>query len=55
MSQRRYDLTDRERAIIEPLLPGKPRGAPRVDDRRVLNGICWRLRTGSSWADLQER
>ena len=27
----------------------------RVDDRRVLNGILWRFRTGSPWADLPER
>jgi transposase len=25
--------------VIAPLLPNKPRGVPRVDDRRVLNGI----------------
>jgi hypothetical protein len=24
--------------VIGPLLPTKPRGVPRVDDRRVLNG-----------------
>lgn len=35
----RYDLTDFEWRVIEPLLPNKPRGVPRVDDRRVLNGI----------------
>ena len=35
----RFDLTDREWAIIEPLLPNKPRSVPRVDDRTVLNGI----------------
>jgi len=29
--------------VIEPLLPNKPRGVPRVDDRRVLNGIFWVL------------
>ena len=28
---------------------------PRVDDRKVLNGIYWRLRTGSPWADIPER
>jgi transposase len=27
--------------VIAPLLPNKPRGVPRVDDRRVLNGIFW--------------
>jgi len=47
MSQRRYELTDFEWSIIEPLLPNKPRGVPRVDDRKVLNGSFWRLRTGS--------
>ena len=35
---KRYDLTDFEWSVIEPLLPNKPRGVPRVDDRRVLNG-----------------
>ena len=34
----RYDLTDFEWRVIEPLLTMKPRGVPRVDDRRVLNG-----------------
>ncbi|MFC3136566.1 IS5/IS1182 family transposase, partial [Microbaculum marinum] len=33
MSQRRYELTDFEWTIIEPLLPNKPRGVARVDDR----------------------
>src|SRR5881275_2085767 len=55
MSARRYELTDFEWSIIAPLLPNKPRGVPRVDDRRVLNGIYWRLRTGSPWADIPER
>jgi len=37
-------------------LRNKPRGMPRADDRTVLNGIYWRLRTGSpSWADIAER
>ena len=52
---RRYELTDFEWSIIEPLLPNKPRGVPRADDRKVLNGIYWRLRTGSPWADIPER
>ena len=55
MTRRRYELTDREWVIIEPLLPNKPRGVPRVDDRRVLNGILWRFRTGSPWAEIPER
>jgi len=55
MTIRRYELTDFEWAIILPLLPNKPRGVARVEDRKVLNGIYWRLRTGSPWADIPER
>lgn len=51
----RYNLTDFEWRIIEPLLPNKSRGVPRVDDRRVLNGIFWVLRSGAPWRDLPER
>jgi transposase len=47
----RYDLTDFEWRVIEPLLPNKTRGGPRVDDRRVLNGIFWVLRSGAPWRD----
>ena len=55
MSERRYEISDFEWVIIEPLLPNKPRGVPRADDRKVLNPIYWRLRTGSPWADIPER
>ena len=41
--------------MIQPLLPNKPRGVPRVDDRRVLNGIFWVLRSGAPWRDLPDR
>ena len=50
MTRRRYELTDGEWSIIAPLLPNKPRGVPRVYDRRVRNGILWRFGTGSPWA-----
>ena len=51
----RFDLSDAEWSMIASLLPNKPRGVPRVDDRRVVNGIFWVLRTGSPWRDLPER
>ena len=51
----RFDLSDREWRLIQPLLPNRPRGVARVDDRRVLNGIFFILRTGSPWRDLPER
>ncbi len=52
---RRHELTDAEWAIIAPLLPNKPRGVARVDDRRVINGILWCFRTGAPWRDVPER
>jgi hypothetical protein len=48
----RYELTDDEWTAIKPMLPNKPRGVPRVNDRRVLNGIFWVLRSGAPWRDL---
>jgi transposase len=48
----RYELADHEWVSIKPMLPNKPRGVPRVNDRRVLNGIFWVLRSGASWRDL---
>jgi transposase len=51
----KHDLTDAEWRLVEPLLPDKPRGSPRVDDRRVLNGIFHVLRTASAWCDVPER
>ncbi len=52
---RRHELSDEEWAIIAPLLPNKVRGVARVDDRRVINGILWRFRTGAPWRDVPER
>lgn len=56
----RFDLSDEEWALIEPLLPPRWRrqgGRPRDEesDRRVLNGIFYVLRTGCPWRDLPER
>ena len=51
----RYDLSEAEWRLVEPLLPVAGRGAARVDDRRVVNGIFYVLRTGSPWRDLPER
>jgi len=54
----RFDLTDAEWTIIAPLLPGaegRKNGRPRPDDRKVINGIFFVLRTGTPWRDLPER
>jgi transposase len=41
----RYELTDHEWTAIKPMLP---------NDRRVLNGIFWVLRSGAPWRDLPD-
>jgi hypothetical protein len=50
----RYELSDYEWTAIKPMLPNKPRGVRRVNDRRVLSGIFWVLRSGAPWRDLPE-
>ena len=57
---RREELQDEQWALIEPLLPkvrrrADGRGRPRCEDRAVLNGILWILRSGARWKDLPER
>ena len=37
----RYELSTYEWSVIRPMLPNKPRSVPRVDDRRILNGVFW--------------
>src|SRR5919112_1558973 len=53
--RRRHELSDDERARLEPLLPPRKRGRRRRDDRRIINGIVWKLATGAPWRDLPER
>lgn len=50
----RYELSHFEWTTIKPMLPNKTRGVRRVNDRRVLNGIFWVLRSGALWRDLPE-
>ncbi len=44
-------LSDRQFARLQPLLPHKVRGVPRVDDRRVISGIIHVLQSGCRWRD----
>lgn len=54
------DLTDEQWQIVEEHIP-KPirrpdgRGRPRLNDRDILNGILWIMRTGAPWKDLPDR
>ena len=48
-------LSERQWEKIAPLLPRqRNRGRPWADNRKVLEGILWILRTGARWVDLPE-
>ena len=54
------DLTDEQWDLIgcflpEPVRRADGRGRPWRENRAVLNGILWILRTGAPWADLPDR
>ena len=55
MSEHHFWVSDTQFARLKPLLPNKPRGVPRVDDRRVISGIIHVLRNGLMWRDAPER
>lgn len=44
-------LTDAQFERVRPLLPSKPKGVPRVDDRRVILGIVLLLISGGHWIE----
>jgi hypothetical protein len=51
-----YRLTDKQWQVIAPLIPppssAATRGRPPIDDRAVLEGIFWKIITGSAWYHL---
>ena len=53
----RFDLTDAQWAVLEPLLPrGKKPGRPVTwTKRQLIDGIRWRVRAGSPWRDVPDR
>ena len=52
---RRYELTDEQWALIEPVIPHAATGRHLKDPRAMLNGMFWVLRSGAPWRDLPER
>ncbi|WP_374197188.1 transposase [Nonomuraea sp. NEAU-A123] len=51
---RRFDLTDAQWAVLEPLLPVPKRsGRPSLSSKRqLIDGIRWRVRVGAPWRDV---
>ena len=51
----RYGLNEQQWRVLEPLLPRQERGGARRSHRTILNGILWRLHTGTPWRDVPAR
>lgn len=59
MARKEELLTDAQWKKLEPLLPEMPKsnkgGRPWADNRDVMEGILWILKTGARWRDLPRR
>ena len=55
MSGDPFRLSDGRWARLAPLLPADVRDVARVDDRRVISGIAYVLRSGCRWSDAPDR
>lgn len=56
----RQEITNEQWAVIEPLIPKRGRrsdgrGRPPREERAIVEGILWVLRTGAPWMDLPDR
>ncbi len=51
------ELSEAEWALVAPFLPAERGrvGRPSHDNRRVLNGILWVVRSGARWIDVPHR
>jgi transposase len=51
MRSNHFWLSDEQWSSIEPFLPTDVRGKARVDDRRVISGIVFVIKSGCRWCD----
>ena len=54
---KRYELTKGQWERVKELLPperARKRGRPRKDDRNMLNGMLWIVRSEAQWRELPE-
>ncbi|MGN0742102.1 MAG: transposase [Candidatus Fimadaptatus sp.] len=55
---RRYEVTSAEWKRIKDILPPErsgTKGQPQIDNRNMLNGMLWILRSGCEWSDMPKR
>ncbi|MGY4494902.1 transposase [Pseudomonas sp. TE3610] len=51
----RYEISDEAWGLVADLfIERRTRGRPRIDDRRMLDGVLWILRSGAAWRDMPE-
>jgi len=59
MAKYKRFINDDQWKLLEPLLPkakhSRKGGRPAIDNRQVLEGILWVLRTGARWQDMPDR
>ena len=53
----RGDLSEAEWRLLRDLLPAERgrKSRPAGDNRPIVNGILWRIRTGAPWRDVPEK
>lgn len=53
----RGDLSEAEWRLLKDLLPPERgrKNRPARDNRSIVNGILWRIRTGAPWRDVPEK
>jgi transposase len=53
----RGDLSEAEWRLLKDLLPPERgrKNRPALDNRPIVNGILWRIRTGAPWRDVPEK
>jgi transposase len=53
----RGDLSEAEWWLLKDLLPPERgrKNRPALDNRPIVNGILWRIRTGAPWRDVPEK